>query len=268
MSSSVMISGSAIRSSLPFSAHTSRITSMISGFRSDVTRIPLRGHVDSSERAISGSVSPITSWWSSRTLVSTPMFERTIMRSLTSWYSGLSAMHSMISASTPGLTYCRQISICSRIVAGPLRWIGSSTPTWLITAANVPVDLATVTSPASRIMPAMIRVTVDLPRMPFTWTRHWSASMRRRCATYSARQRARRATQTATPARTMMGTTGSSASLDDHLSKKATSLSRRAGVSGLLVSCRERSGAGWLGCTEVPNESPGPARVVAQEVRP
>ena len=85
-------------------AQTSRTTSRISGFCSDVTRMPSRGHVESSERAISGSVSPITSWWSSRTLVSTPMLERTIIRSLTSWYSGLSAMHSMTSACTSGCT--------------------------------------------------------------------------------------------------------------------------------------------------------------------
>ena len=56
----------------------------------------------------------------------------------------------------------------------------------MITAANVPVDLAIVTIPASRIIPAMIRVTVDLPRIPFTWTRHCNASTRRRCATDSA----------------------------------------------------------------------------------
>ena len=92
MSSSLTMSGSPTINSDPRLAHTSRITSRISGFCSEVTRIPLRGQVDSSERAISGSVSPITSWWSSRTLVSTPMFERTTIRSLTSWYSGLSAM--------------------------------------------------------------------------------------------------------------------------------------------------------------------------------
>ena len=70
----------------------------ISGLRSAVISTPLYGQVDSSERAISGSVSPITSWWSSRTLVSTPMLERTIIRSLTSWYCGFNAMHSMTRA--------------------------------------------------------------------------------------------------------------------------------------------------------------------------
>ena len=73
------------------------------------------------------------------------MFERTIIRSLTSWYSGLSAMHSITRASTSGVTYLRVTSICSRIVGGPRRSIGSSTPWRLMTAANEPVDLAIVT---------------------------------------------------------------------------------------------------------------------------
>jgi hypothetical protein len=55
------MSGSPTISSDPRLAHTSRITSRISGFCSEVTRIPLRGQVESNERAISGSVSPITS---------------------------------------------------------------------------------------------------------------------------------------------------------------------------------------------------------------
>jgi hypothetical protein len=58
-----------------------------------VTSTPLYGQVFSSERAISGKVSPITSWWSSRMLVMTPMFERTIIFSLIAWYCGFSAMH-------------------------------------------------------------------------------------------------------------------------------------------------------------------------------
>ena len=52
----------------------------------------------------------------------------------------------------------------------------------------------------------MIRVTVDLPRMPLTWIRHWSDSTRRRCAVNSARQRARSATHTAIPATNTIGT--------------------------------------------------------------
>ncbi len=198
--------GSATCSRLLFVAQTSRITSRISGFCSDVISTPFTGQVDSSDRAISGSVSPITSWWSSRTLVSTPMFERTIMRSLTFWYSGLSAMHSMTSASTSSVTYFLTISICSRIVGGPLRSIGSSTPSLLITAANVPVDLAIVVKPASLSIPAMIRETVDLPRIPLTWIRHVKDSTRRRWATNSLRQRARSAALTINPAAMMMGT--------------------------------------------------------------
>ena len=73
------------------------------------------------------------------------MFEWTIMFSLVYWYAGLRAMHSMMSASTSGVTYFSTMSICSRIVGAPLRVIGSSTPSRLITAAAVPVDFAIVT---------------------------------------------------------------------------------------------------------------------------
>ena len=91
------------------------------------------------------------------------MFERTIIFSLTSWYCGFK--RHALDDQGPHVVVARTVlvtSICSRMVGAALRLIGSSTPSRLITAAAVPVDLATVTMPASRSSPAMIRVTVDL----------------------------------------------------------------------------------------------------------
>ena len=185
---------------------------VITGLVSAVIRIPLNGQVFSSERAISGSVSPITSWWSSRTLVSTPMFERTIMRSLTSWYCGRSAMHSMTSACTVSSTYFFATSICSRMVGAAFRWITSSSPSRLITTASVPVALPMVTMLASRNMPAMMRVTVLFPRIPFTCTRRYRRPTRRRCCTDSIAQRASSPRLTTYPKITATGMEDSSAS--------------------------------------------------------
>ena len=134
------------------------------------------------------------------------MFERTIIRSRATWYSGLRAIHSITRASTPSVTYCSAVSICSRIVAGP---------GWDRFVDPAPVDDGRVR--AGRLgdgddplfaedpgddpghgRPAADPVDVDPPLQ-----RVDSPPVR---PPNSAAASARRATQTATPASTITGT--------------------------------------------------------------
>lgn len=61
--------------------------------------MPPSGMERHNERATSSSVGPISARWSSRTLHSTPIVDRISLDWLISWSAGMTAMHSMTSAS-------------------------------------------------------------------------------------------------------------------------------------------------------------------------
>ena len=121
--------------------------------------------------AIDGRSSPITSAWSNRTLVITPIVARTMSRSVTDCRTGSSAMHSTTTARAPCRRANRRNASCSRTFAGARRRTGSSRPSGSRTRAAVPVVFATAGIPASRSADQMSRVTVDFPRVPLTWMR-------------------------------------------------------------------------------------------------
>ena len=140
-----------------------------------------------SDCAISSTVLPIASVWSSRTFVMTPMVARTISRSLTHCRSGRTAMHSATSARAPVRLASRSSHACSRMLAGAHRLTGCSEPSARMSRAAVPVVFASVGIPASRNAAATSRVTVDLPRVPLTWMRIGTAARARRAANRSSR---------------------------------------------------------------------------------
>ncbi len=77
-------------------------------------------------------------------------------------------MHSITNPSAPTATAVSTIRTCSMTFARPDRKTGYSSPSGKIMRASVPVVFAQVRSPPARMPAAMRRVTLDLPRVPFT----------------------------------------------------------------------------------------------------
>ena len=117
ISSSVTASGFTT-SSLQSRRAASRLSSG-NRSRSAVTHTPPTGIVRDSDLATSSSVGPISARWSSRTLHSTPMFERISLSWLIACRSGMTAMHSMTSASGRYADARRTMPICSITFAMP-----------------------------------------------------------------------------------------------------------------------------------------------------
>ena len=149
---------------------------------------PPFGTVEERLRATSSTVGPITSRWSGRTLVITPIVECMIWCSAVFCRSGRTAMHSMIIAWAFSRRARSKIVICSQMFGVERRTTGSSLPSGRIRRAFEPVTLATVRIPPSRSAAAIRRVTEDLPRLPLTWTRIGIACRARRCRRVSSVQ--------------------------------------------------------------------------------
>ena len=131
------------------------------------------------ESHISSKVSPISSVWSSRTFVITPISERTIFLCEISWRNGSTAIHSITRTWACSLTAIRITRACSRIFAFPRRRSGRSTPSVPISRGTVPVVLQKTDQPPDFNPAAIIRVTVDFPRIPFTYTTCCSKALSR-----------------------------------------------------------------------------------------
>ncbi len=84
------------------------------------------------------------------------------------WSSGVTAMHSITSACAPNSAAVATMRFCSMMLGPAGRNTGSSRPSGRIMRASVPVVLAQVTTPCARRPAAISRVTLDLPRVPFT----------------------------------------------------------------------------------------------------
>ena len=104
------------------------------------------------------------------TFVITPMSASRIRCCAVYCSSGRTAIHSITSTSAFCAAARLRIAICSRIFALPLRRTGSSLPSTSIVIGSVPVVLQKTRSPPARSPASIIRLTEDLPRVPFTCT--------------------------------------------------------------------------------------------------
>ena len=90
-------------------------------------------------------------------------------------------MHSITTASGFSWAKKRINRTCSPIDADRKRWIMRSLPSASMTRGAVPVVLANVRRPPARRPAAINRVTLDLPRVPFTCIRSGIAAKLRWC---------------------------------------------------------------------------------------
>ena len=95
-------------------------------------------------------------------------------------------MHSTTSASARCAAAIVTACFCSMTFAPPGRYTGTSRPFGRMKRGTVPVVLATLRTPASRSPAAMRRVTLVLPRVPFTWIRIGIRVSRLRCTISSS----------------------------------------------------------------------------------
>ena len=86
-------------------------------------------------------------------------------------------MHSITTASGFSLAKKRINLICSPIEAERSLWMILSLPSASIIRGAVPVVLAKVRKPPALKPAAMSRVTLDFPRVPFTWIRNGIAAI-------------------------------------------------------------------------------------------